>query len=147
MNTARPDLFIADTDAQALNRLLLDSTRRESEEFPMELAAKLFDAQVLAPRALPHGTVRLNSTVTYKELPSGRRRRVTLVSPQQADADAGRISIFSPIGRELLGNVVGRVVRVTLPSGQELPVRIVDVEAPDQAADEAPAREAATLRA
>jgi len=132
--TARPDLFIAQADAQAINRMLIESERRESEDSSTELASKLFDAQVLDPRSLPHGTVRLHSAVTYEELPAGSRRRVTLVSPQQADPRAGRISVFSPIGRSLLGNVVGRLVAVMLPTGQQLKVRIVEVEAADQAA-------------
>lgn len=132
--TARPDFFIAQSDAQAINRMLIESERRESEDSSTELASKLFDAQVLDPRSLPHGTVRLHSAVTYEELPAGSRRRVTLVSPQQADPRAGRISVFSPIGRALLGNVVGRLVAVMLPTGQQLKVRIVEVEAVDQAA-------------
>lgn len=127
--TARPDLFIAQPDAQAINRMLIESERRESEDSATELASKLFDAQVLDPRSLPHGTVRLNAAVVYEELPAGARRRVVPVSPQQADPRAGRISVFSPIGRALLGNVVGRIVAVMLPTGQELKVRIVEVAA------------------
>lgn len=127
--TARPDLFIARPDAQAINRMLIDSDHRESEHTSTELASKLFDAQVLEPRSLPHGTVRLNAAVVYEELPTGSRRRVTPVSPRQADPRAGRISVFSPIGRALLGNVVGRVVAVTLPTGLELKVRLVEVAA------------------
>lgn len=130
---SRLDLFIAQADAQAINRMLIESERRESEDSSTELASKLFDAQVLDPRSLPHGTVRLNSAVDYDELPAGRRRRVVLVSPQQADPRAGRISVFSPIGRALLGNVVGRTVAVTLPTGQPLTLRIADVLAPQTA--------------
>ncbi len=132
--TAGPDLYIAQADAQAINRMLFESARRESEDSSNELASKLFDAQVLHPRALPHGTVRLNSAVDYDELPDGPRRRVVLVSPQQADPREGRISVFSPIGRALLGNVVGRTVTVILPTGQPRTLRIVAVLA-EQTAD------------
>ena len=82
----------------------------------------------LAPRAFPHGTVRLNSTVTYEEVPAGRRRRVTLVRPRDADASAGRISTLSPVGRALLGNARGVVVEILLPTGRQQLVRVVDVE-------------------
>lgn len=131
---AGPDLFIAHADAQAINRMLIESERRASEDSSTELATKLFDAQVLDPRALPPGTVRLNCAVDYDELPAGPRRRVVLVSPQQADPREGRISVFSPIGRALLGNVVGRTISVLLPTGQPLTLRIADVLA-EQTAD------------
>jgi regulator of nucleoside diphosphate kinase len=122
------EIFICSTDAQELDRLLADHSKHdESTEPALELSAKLFDAQVVAAEALPYGTVRLHSTVTYEELPGCARRRVTLVNPREADARVGRISVLSPVGRALLGHTPGREVKVVLPSGQQQAVRIVDV--------------------
>lgn len=137
-----PEVIICSTDAQALNRLLSDPTRGEdSDESTLALSTKLFDAQIVGQHALPYGTVRLHSTVLYEELPAGTRRRVTLVIPREADADAGRVSIFSPIGRALLGHAKGHVIDVALPTGRKASVRVVEVTRPelDRLAETAPA--------
>lgn len=125
------EIFISTGDAQELDSLLSDHLNRdEATESALELSTKLFEAQVVAPRALPHGTVRLNSTVTYEELPGRTRRCVTLVRPRDADASAGRISVLSPVGRALLGSALGRVVPVELPTGRPQPVRVIEVSPP-----------------
>jgi transcription elongation GreA/GreB family factor len=131
--SSKLDIFISSTDAQALDRLLSEQSMRDpSAESALELSTKLFDAQVVSPEALPHCTVRLRSTVTYEELPERAVRRVTLVNPREADAGAGRISIFSPVGRALLGHTPGRVVEIPLPSGRRQSVRVVEVSPPER---------------
>jgi regulator of nucleoside diphosphate kinase len=126
-----PEIFIASSDASALSRLLASATRlAESESSALELSDKLSEARVVRSSELPKNTIRFRSTVTYEELPGHARRRVTLVSPREADASAGRISVLSPIGRALLGHVAGRVVDVTLPAGRKLAVKIAAVSPP-----------------
>ena len=125
------DIFISTGDAQELDRMLSDHlSRDETTETALELSTKLFDAQVVAPEVLPHGTIRLNSTVTYEELPGRTRRRVTLVAPRNADVSVSRISVLSPVGRALLGNALGQVVQVELPMGRQQPVQVVEVSPP-----------------
>lgn len=127
-----PEVFLCSIDAHELHRLLSDPIEcDESAESTLALSTKLFEAQVVAPRALPNGTVRLHSTVTYEELPAQTRRRVTLVNPRQADAGAGRISILSPVGGALLGHAQGRVVEVALPTGRRRSVRVLEVAPPE----------------
>ena len=126
------EIFISSIDAQELDRLLSDPAQREySAESTLALSTKLFEAQIVGPRALPHGTVRLHSTVTYEELPARTRRRVTLVTPREADASVGRISVLSPVGRALLGHAQGRVVEIPLPAGRQQSVRVVEVAPPE----------------
>ena len=100
---------------------LINSTPR----FP----AHRFKPRVLEPRALPNDRARLHSTVIYEELPGRLRRQVTLVSPRDADASAGRISVMSPVGRALLGHAQGSTIDVALPLGRRLSVRIIEVTA------------------
>lgn len=49
----------------------------------------------------------------------GTKKQVTyqIVSEKEADLKAGKISVTSPIGKGLLGKVVGNVVEVTVPAG------------------------------
>jgi len=129
--SSMPDIFISTADARELDRVLSDQLDRdEASDSALELSTKLFDAQVVGSRALPHGTVRLHSTVTYEEVPAGTRRRVTLVPPRAADAGAGRISILSPVGRALLGNALGSVVEIPLPTGRQQRARVLEVSPP-----------------
>jgi regulator of nucleoside diphosphate kinase len=140
MSSTMPDVFITSTDAGALSRLLSELTHAvEGDESTLDLSTKLFDANIVGSRALPYKTVRFSSTVTYEEVPTGKRRSVTLVDPRQADASTSRISVLSPIGRALLGHATGRVVDVELPMGRRLPVRVVDVNPSELDAVEAPA--------
>jgi len=85
--------------------------------------------RVLVPHARPTNNARLHSTVTYEELPGRLRRRVTLASPRDADASAGRVSVLSPVGRALLGHAKGSTIDVALPLGRRLSVRIIEVTA------------------
>jgi transcription elongation factor GreA len=43
--------------------------------------------------------------------------KYTLVSEQEADLKAGKISVNSPIGKGLLGKAAGEVADIHVPSG------------------------------
>ena len=43
--------------------------------------------------------------------------KYNLVTSEEADATAGRISTSSPIGRGLIGKEVGDVVKIQIPGG------------------------------
>ena len=122
------DVLMSSNDVRVLNGLLFDRTvSADSGESSLDLWAKILDANVVRPHALPSDRVRLHSTVTYEELPTRKRRTVTLVTPRDADASKGRISVLSPIGRALLGHAKGRVIRVALPIGRYLSIRVAEV--------------------
>lgn len=57
------------------------------------------------------------SLVRVRNLKSKAEQSYTLVSPEEADLSAGRLSIQSPIGKGLLGRSVGDVVEVSVPAG------------------------------
>lgn len=61
------------------------------------------DRAALVPDAhVPDDVVTVGSRVTYAT-EDGRRHRVTLAYPEQADPAAGRVSVTSPVGAALLG--------------------------------------------
>lgn len=120
------ELFITSDDAVVLRRLLSERALASGSDETMEaLSAALNEAQVVEPQALPPGTVRLHSTLTYEELPAHTQRRVTLVEPGHADPGLGRISVLSPIGRALLGQVQGRLIEVDLPGGRRVTIQLI----------------------
>lgn len=82
-----------------------------------ELEARIASAEVVRPPSGPADEVRFGSTVTVASERGERRYRI--VGMDEADAAHGRIAFVAPLARALLGRVVGDVVRVRLPRGEE----------------------------
>jgi len=127
--THRHDILISARDAQALGLMLGDWPRRHrlEQETADALATTLAEARIVASDEIPAGVVGMDTTVRYAAVPGGDAATVTIVYPAQADAGAGRVSVLSPIGRALLGRLVGSVVDVLLPTGRQFAVRIVEI--------------------
>jgi len=123
------DIILSRSDAEALGRLLAE--RRHASDSENEAAERLYDklasATIVERVGLPPDHAAMHSTVTYVESASGRQRAVTLALPAEADPATGRISVFSPVGRALLGQRVGDLVGVRLPAGQRLSLQITAI--------------------
>lgn len=74
-------------------------------------AAIVDDAAIDASKAYIGATVRVRNTKTQRE------STYVLVSPVEADAAAGKISIRSPVGEALLGKAVGEKAVADVPAG------------------------------
>ena len=121
----RYELFVSARDAEALATMLAAHRRDNPFEADAsdELADLLMEARLVPGERLPDGCIALRSTVTYEEQPSGKRRTVTLVLPQEADASKSRVSVLSPIGLALIGRKPGAQVTAQAGNGRELVVR------------------------
>lgn len=103
------------TDYQALTRLALEALAKNFD-VATELSEKLENTWVSPNEQVSRDIVRMGSTVTYK---AGEFiRTITLVYPDEANAEAGHISILTPIGVALLGLRPGQEVVWTSRSGQ-----------------------------
>lgn len=100
------------------------------------LAREMEHAVVVAPGELPRDFVRLNSTVAYRDLLTGRARTLQIVPPQEADVDAARISVVSPVGAALIGLRAGDVFALSTEDGRPHVLQVETVREP------APEREA-----
>src|SRR5271163_1415480 len=82
-----------------------------------QLKHRLAEMSMVDFTKIPHGKVGLGSTVVV--LDTGKDAEITyyLVTTEEADAAAGKISTGSPIGRSLLGKEVGDTVRFQSPGG------------------------------
>lgn len=83
----------------------------------MDLKRILSGARVLSESEIPTDRVGLGSQVMVRDLDYGDEWSMTLVSPYEADPDRDCISFQSPVGKALLGHVVGDVVQVKTPGG------------------------------
>ena len=62
-------------------------------------------------------SVRILSKVQIKHKENGNEMSYQLVSEEEADLSAMKISITSPIGKALLGKKVGEFARIEAPAG------------------------------
>lgn len=92
-----------------------------------KLEDALANARVLDKKDLDLSKVRVLTTVTILNKKMDKEMKYTIVSPNEADFAAGKISIESPIGKALLGREQGEVVEVDVPAGK-LELEILKIE-------------------
>lgn len=91
-----------------------------------DLEDVLARAQILDDVNLSTDEALLGTTVKVKDLNSGAEYNYMLVSEEESDFDADKISSASPVGRALIGHKVGDVVEIDVPAGT-LEYEIVDI--------------------
>jgi regulator of nucleoside diphosphate kinase len=124
---SKPAILVTKTDLSRLQ--VYFSARHEGvSDFIMDAVdEELARAEVIDARQAPPTLVTMNSRVVFENVHTGRGREVTLVYPDQADAAAGRISVFSPVGSALLGLSVGQEIHWDLPNGTAARFRVAQV--------------------
>lgn len=94
------------------------------------LARRMKDAKVTDPAKQPDkDRIWFGATVTLAD-EDDNERIVTLVGEDEAEAEIGRISFYSPIARAVRGAALGDVRRVALPGGDK-EYEIVGITYPD----------------
>ncbi len=84
-----------------------------------ELEYKLSRAHVIDPGSSNKRDVAVfASTVRLENLDTGEAVEYQLVGPDESDISQGRISITSPLGREILGKKLGDEIVVSAPAGK-----------------------------
>ena len=84
------------------------------------------NARILDESTIDASQVSVLSKVKIKNVKNGTEVLYTLVSEEEADLKAGRISVGSPIGKGLLGKRVGEKATITVPAGV-LEFEVVDI--------------------
>lgn len=74
-------------------------------------------AHLVPSRAVMPDIVTMYSQVLLEDCTTGRRSRITLCYPSDAEPSAGSISVMSPVGASVLGLQVGAVARWVTPNG------------------------------
>ena len=82
-----------------------------------ELDGKLASAQILDSAAMSSDEVLIGATVKLKDMDSGEELEYTLVAEEEADFDANKISVQSPVGTGLLNHKKGDIVEIQVPRG------------------------------
>lgn len=82
-----------------------------------ELRREIARAKIVPEEKIQGNIITMNSTFLVRLLDSGKAKLYTLVFPQDADFEKGKISILSPLGTALLGFKEGDVVEWVAPAG------------------------------
>jgi regulator of nucleoside diphosphate kinase len=122
-----PDIVVGHKDHDRL-AALADAALDRLPEFAETLLTELDRAKVVADHRVPDGVVRMGSLVEYEA--RGDRLRVELVYPAQADVEAGRISVLTPIGTALLGLSAGQSIEWQTRDGRRQALTVLRVDPP-----------------
>jgi len=98
-----------------------DAAREEQRHLEYrisKLEETLGKSRVIDSKDLPTDKVYILSKVKVKDSRNGKKIDYQLVSPEEADFEAGKISSTSPIGKGLMGKKVGDVVEIIVPAGK-----------------------------
>lgn len=74
-------------------------------------------ARVIDTSNMPKDQAHILSTLTVKNLNNSKTFKYTLVSPEEADLEKGKIAISSPVGQALMGVKTGQIVQAKVPAG------------------------------
>ncbi len=114
-------IFITKFDKKRLEDILADASAsnggRDRQDLKM-LQAELELAKVLDSNKIPSTVVTMNSKLRFRDLDSNAETEVTLVFPIEANFDAGRLSVTSPIGTAMLGYSEGETIEWAVPAGK-----------------------------
>jgi regulator of nucleoside diphosphate kinase len=127
MANTKPSIVVSDLDSSRLTDLALAAQARVPD-VTGELLAEIERARIVSAASIPPTVVQMGSTVEYQSATG--RRRVTLVFPGEADIDAGRISILTPIGTALIGLSPGQSITWRTRDGREHELTVLAVEPP-----------------
>ena len=84
-----------------------------------EIEAKLSTAQVIDVTSIPPSDkVIFGATVELLNLDQDQEVTYQIVGDDEADAKQGKLSVYSPIARALVGKPVGDIAKVKTPDGE-----------------------------
>ena len=127
LDTKLPPIAMNPVDIDRL-RKLADAAANKYPETSDFLAREVERAAILSEASSSKGLVTMESSVTFRDGVNGQARTVVLVYPEDANVDAGKISILTPIGAALIGLSEGQTIEFQGPSGGWRSLTVVAVK-------------------
>lgn len=131
-SSSKPPIHLIDAEYDIIAELALGIERQSPD-----LAKMLFDeinrAEIYATDALPADVVTIGSEVEVLDTHTAAIRKLCLVLPSDADVDAGRVSILTPMGAGLIGLRKGQSIEWPYRNGETRLLKILKVRRPTPA--------------
>lgn len=115
-----PSITLTTTDHVALSARvgkLLASASKNRDAW-LRLREELDRAVILPSEVVSPQVARVGSTFTVRDLDSEERDTFTLVWPEQANVDEGRLSVLTPLGTAVIGYARGDEIVWKMPGGE-----------------------------
>lgn len=84
-----------------------------------EIQAKLANAEVVDTTKLQSTKIIFGATVELQDLENDEKVRYQIVGEDESDVKMGKVSVFSPIARSLIGKKKGDVIEFRSPKGEK----------------------------
>jgi transcription elongation factor GreA len=97
-----------------------DAAKHEQELLEIRISrldGAMSRVQVIDPKDFPDDKVYILSKVKLLNKKLAKEVDYQLVSPEEADFEQQKLSVTSPLGKALLGKVVGDVIETKVPAG------------------------------
>ncbi|KVX14306.1 transcription elongation factor GreAB [Burkholderia ubonensis] len=105
----------------------LEKHAEHNPRFQAMLDTLLERADIVQPDAIKANVVTMNSQITLLDETSHEKTNWTIVYPEEANLEQGRLNVFSPVGMALLGTQRGQLVKVMQPSGTEKLMKVAEI--------------------
>lgn len=122
----RPQITIAQETVDHLEALVEGAATR-MPALADRLLEELSRARIVPAARMPADVAGIGSRVTWRDETTGQEQTATLVWPEQADIDAGRASVLTPIGVALLGLKAGARFQWETRSGEHRNLTVLSV--------------------
>ena len=112
-------IIMTDADHEELSEAIraMDKLSERGRLEMSPLAAELARAEIVDAREMPSDVITMNSRAELLDLGTRERMEFTLVFPIDADIEASKISILTPLGTAMLGYRVGDEFEWVVPYG------------------------------
>lgn len=134
LKAARPEVIQAIKEAREEGDLSENAGYHAARERQGMLEAKITYIESRMPKftvvdmaQLGGDTVVYGATVTLEDVDNGDIKEYTILGPDETDYVKGSISVFSPVGRALIGREEGDEITVEAPRGK-LSYEVIKVE-------------------
>ncbi|MCH8169557.1 MAG: transcription elongation factor GreA [Bacteroidetes bacterium] len=97
-----------------------DAAKEEQGLFELKISKLeniLSRTRIIDPKDFPENEIHILSRVSIKNLKTNKIINYILVSAEEADFQAGKISVTSPVGKGLMGSKIGEKIKVQAPAG------------------------------
>ena len=109
-------IIINSRDYAKLRQLIATNPSQENQ-YIKNLDHELSNATLLDPDKIPPDVITMNTRVCFSEADESEDFIYTIVYPEDADIEQGKISVLAPIGTALLGYRTGDKVSWKVPAG------------------------------
>jgi regulator of nucleoside diphosphate kinase len=118
--TKESTIYITEVDLARLRKLIeaaRDTGIDANTPYLNKLEDELDRANIVDPKEIPMDAITMRSKVRLKDLERSKEMIYSLVFPNEADVDEGRISVLAPVGTAMIGYRVGDIIEWEVPSG------------------------------